>query len=51
MALYPLLDELGDLSVQISLGQGKAVHDSSYLALGRSFGKEFLTAHEKLMAR
>ncbi len=51
IALYPLLKELGDLSIELALKYGLTIYDSSYLALGRTFDKALYTADEKMMSK
>jgi predicted nucleic acid-binding protein len=52
IALYPLLNgELVDLCVKCALRYGLTIYDASYLALSKTFDKEFYTADEKMLAK
>jgi predicted nucleic acid-binding protein len=51
VALYPILDEIAELSIQDALRYGLSVYDSSYLALSKFFDKEMYTADEKMLSK
>jgi predicted nucleic acid-binding protein len=51
VALYPILDEIAELSIQDALRYGLSVYDSSYLALSKFFDKELYTADEKMLSK
>ncbi len=51
IALYPILDELADLSVQYAFKHGLTIYDGSYLALSKAFDKELYTADERMLTK
>ncbi len=51
VALYPLLNDLRELCIRISLKYGISIYDASYFSLSQHLGKNFYTADEKLLAK
>jgi len=51
IALYPILDELRDLSVKNALRYGISIYDSSYLSLAELTHRRLYTADRKFLAK
>ncbi|MGQ9468575.1 MAG: type II toxin-antitoxin system VapC family toxin [Nitrososphaerales archaeon] len=48
IVLYPLLNELAELSIENATKYGLTIYDSSYLSLGELLGRKVYTADKRL---
>ena len=51
IALYPLLEDLGQLSTRNALRYGISVYDAAYISLGEFLRKEAYTADDRLLSK
>ncbi len=51
IALYPILDELGEHCIANALAYGVSVYDSSYISLSIIFNKTLYTADDRLILK